>query len=309
VRTLDSQYTLKGKQVLEIGCGQGDFLALLCERADCRGIGFDPSYVEAPATRSGHDRIKVVRDMYSERYAAYQADLIVCRQVLEHIPEPQKMLHEVRRSIGARAGTAVFFEVPNVLDHLSSRDLWALVYEHFSYYSPASLAAGFAASGFQVRGLRELFGPLFIGVDAVPAPGPTRLPVGEQAARVQEVTRLVDGFSDAAARTLQTWEERFDTWTSKNDRVVVWGGGARCTNFLNLVKGASAIEYVVDINPRKHGTFVAGTGQRIVAPQFLVEYRPAVVVLLNPIYDREVRGVLAKLGVSATMVGVGNENS
>jgi hypothetical protein len=89
----------------------------------------------------------------------------------------------------------------------------------------------------------------------------------------------------------------------------VWGGGARCTNFLNLVKGASAIEYVVDINPRKHGTFVAGTGQRIVAPQFLVEYRPAVVVLLNPIYDREVRGVLAKLGVSATMVGVGNENS
>ncbi len=308
VRTLNHRYALKGKQVLEIGCGQGDFLALLCERADCRGIGFDPSYVEAPATRSGHSRIRVVRDLYSERYADYQADLIVCRQVLEHIPEPQKMLHEVRRSIGTRTDTAVFFEVPNVLDHLGSRDLWALVYEHVSYYSPASLAAGFSAAGFDVRGQRELFGPLFIGIDALPASAPVRLPHDEQMRRLREVTDLVDGFTGAAGTTLQFWEDRFAVYASRNDRVVVWGGGARCTNFLNLVKGSSAVEYVVDINPRKHGTYVAGTGQRIVAPQFLLEYHPTIVVLLNPIYDHEVKASLAQLGVSAAVVGIGGEH-
>jgi SAM-dependent methyltransferase len=308
-RSLDRQYALKGKQVLEIGCGQGDFLALLCERADCHGIGFDPSYIEASATRTGRGRIEVVRDLYSARYSHYKADLIVCRQVLEHIPEPQKMLHEVRRSIGARSDTAVFFEVPNVLDHLRSRDLWALVYEHISYYSPASLAAGFSEAGFDVRGQRELFGPLFIGIDAVPASAPVCLPPDDQASRLREVTQLVHGFSEAAAKTLRVWEERFHTYASQNDRVVVWGGGARCTNFLNLVKGSSVVEYVVDINPRKHGTFVGGTGQRIVSPQFLVDYHPAIVVLLNPIYDQEVKASLAHLGVSATVVGVGAENS
>jgi SAM-dependent methyltransferase len=307
VRTLDRQFALKGKTVLEIGCGQGDFLALLCERADCQGIGFDPSYMEASATQHGRNRIRVVRDLYSERYADYKADLIVCRQVLEHIPEPQKMLAEVRRSIGVRSDTAVFFEVPNVLDHLGSRDLWALVYEHISYYSPSSLAAGFAAAGFEVRGQRELFGPLFIGIDAVPARGPVQLPEREQADRLREVTQLVEGFSETATMTLQMWEQRFKNYASRNDRVVVWGGGARCTNFLNLIKGSAAVECVVDINPRKHGTFVAGTGQRIVAPQYLVEYRPTIVVLLNPIYDREVKASLAQLGVDAAVVGVGTE--
>jgi SAM-dependent methyltransferase len=302
--SLVQQYSLKGKRVLEIGCGQGDFLALLCERADCRGIGFDPSYVQAPVTASGQSRISVVRDLYSEKYAEYKADLIVCRQVLEHLSDPQKMLIDLRRSIGNRNETAVFFEVPNVLDHLGSRDLWALVYEHFSYYSPASLAAGFTAAGFSVRGQRELFGPLFIGIDVVPAEGPTTLPPQQQQAMLHEVTHLVAGFTDAAARTMRAWEERFASYASRNDRVVVWGGGARCTNFLNLIKASSAVEYVVDINPRKHGTYVGGSGQRIVAPQFLVEYRPTVVVLLNPIYEREIKASLAQLGVSATLVGI-----
>lgn len=304
VESIVGRYALKGKQVLEIGCGQGDFLALLCERAECTGIGFDPSYVEAPASPGGDNRITVIRDLYSSRYAATRADLIVCRQVLEHIPEPQKMLQEVRRSIGERMGTAAFFEVPNVLDHLRSRDLWALVYEHVSYYSPASLAAGFAAAGFDVRGQRELFGALFLGIDAAPAQGTVRLPVDEQSKRVHEVSLLVDGFREAAAAMIKGWEERFDAYADRKERVVVWGAGARCTNFLNLVRGSSLVEYVVDINPRKHGTYVSGSGQKIVAPQFLADYRPAVVVLLNPIYEREISASLAQLRVPAAIAGV-----
>jgi len=304
VSSLNGQFVLRGKTVLEIGCGQGDFLALLCERAECRGIGFDPSYVEAPATRSGHDRISVVRDLYSERYAGYQADLIVCRQVLEHLPEPRRMLNDLRRSIGARKDTAVFFEVPNVLDHLRSRDLWALVYEHISYFSPASLAALFSAAGFTVRGQRELFGPLFLGIDAVPAPAPVPLQAEEQEERLREVSRLVEGFSTAAEQTLRMWDDRFRAYSGRNERVVIWGGGARCTNFLNMVRATQAVEYVVDINPRKRGTFVAGTGQAIVAPEFLMEYRPSVVVLLNPIYSQEIKSALERLGVPAVVVSI-----
>ena len=57
------------------------------------------------------------------------------------------------------------------------------------------------------------------------------------------------------------------------------------------------IEYVVDINPRRNGTFIAGTGQQIVAPGFLAQYRPDAVIVMSPIYMPEITAQLDKMGV------------
>ena len=63
-------------------------------------------------------------------------------------------------------------------------------------------------------------------------------------------------------------------------------------------------EYVVDINPYKHGKYLAGTGQRIVAPEFLREYQPHVVIAMNPIYGAEIQRDLDRLGVGAELQAV-----
>lgn len=303
VESLVRRYTPKGKTVLEVGCGQGDFLELLCGRAQCTGVGFDPAYAGGPAS-AGEKRMSVVRDLYSSKYSDIQADLIVCRQTLEHIAEPQHMLSEVRRAIGKRTDTAVFFEVPNALDLLRSHDLWDLmIYEHFSHYSPASLAAAFAGAGFEAQALQELFGGLFLGIHAKPASAAVHLPADAQSARLRDVSRLVDGFREAIPKMIRRWEERFEEYADRRERIVVWGAGSRCTAFLNLVRKSSLIEYVVDINPRKHGTYVSGSGQKIIAPGSLPGYDPGVVVLLNPLYELEVSASLSELRVSATIVG------
>ena len=62
------------------------------------------------------------------------------------------------------------------------------------------------------------------------------------------------------------------------------------------------IEYAVDINPYKRGTFMAGTGQEIVGPEFLRVYKPDVVIAMNPIYRNEIQQDLNKLGVTAELV-------
>jgi hypothetical protein len=54
------------------------------------------------------------------------------------------------------------------------------------------------------------------------------------------------------------------------------------------------VEHVVDINPYRVGKFLPSTGQKIVAPSFLREYRPDNVVIMNPIYRREVGQELAR---------------
>ena len=42
------------------------------------------------------------------------------------------------------------------------------------------------------------------------------------------------------------------------------------------------ISHVVDVNPRKTGRFIGGSGQEIIAPSAVRELRPDVVVLMNP---------------------------
>ena len=44
-KRLIDNYNICGKNVLEIGCGRGDFLALLCELGNNKGVGIDPSTI------------------------------------------------------------------------------------------------------------------------------------------------------------------------------------------------------------------------------------------------------------------------
>ena len=52
VLDLIRRYDLRGKEVIEIGCGKGEFLSLLCEVGDNRGVGFDPADDDAVMQRS-----------------------------------------------------------------------------------------------------------------------------------------------------------------------------------------------------------------------------------------------------------------
>jgi hypothetical protein len=64
--------------------------------------------------------------------------------------------------------------------------------------------------------------------------------------------------------------------------------------FLTTLGVHDEVEHAVDINPYRVGRFLPGTGQKIVAPAFLREYRPDNVVIMNPVYLREVEQELAR---------------
>jgi FlaA1/EpsC-like NDP-sugar epimerase len=85
-------------------------------------------------------------------------------------------------------------------------------------------------------------------------------------------------------------------------RAVVWGAGSKGVTFLNALQARDPIGHVVDINPRKQGMYVAGTGQQIVAPEFLKEARPDVVIVMNPVYEDEIRRWVGELGLTPDLI-------
>lgn len=139
---------LRGKDIIEIGCGKGQFLSLLCQLGHNRGIGFDPSYEGETEKEADGGRTTFIRDFYSEAYAGYTADLICCRHTLEHIHRPHQFLSEIRRAIGNRKETMVFFEVPDALFTLRDLGIWDIIYEHCSYFSAPLADADFRGNRF-----------------------------------------------------------------------------------------------------------------------------------------------------------------
>jgi len=80
------------------------------------------------------------------------------------------------------------------------------------------------------------------------------------------------------------------------------GGRFQRSHFFKYGWGRNQIEYVIDINTRKHGKFIPGTGQKIVPPEFLREYRPDVAIVMNPIYKNEIQQTLDQLGLSTQLM-------
>ncbi len=68
-------------------------------------------------------------------------------------------------------------------------------------------------------------------------------------------------------------------------------------SFLNLIQPQDSIDWVVDINPGKQGSFMAGTGQPVVAPERLIEIRPDTVIVMNPVYREEIATQLGEMGL------------
>jgi SAM-dependent methyltransferase len=297
---LVERYDLRGKRVIEIGCGNGEFLALLCELGHNRGVGFDPSYYPEPTGRVTTERATFIDDFYSERYADYEADLICSRHLLEHIDDPMGFLSMLRRAIGNGASTAVFFEVPNVLFTLHDFGIWDIIYEHFSYFSPGSLARAFTTSGFDVLGLSHEFEDQFLCIDALPGHGVDH--ASAQSDTVKLSFRDIASFAADYQQRTETWRHTVERMESQGRRAVVWGAGSKGVSFLNTLSLEDRVEYAVDINPRKQGMHIAGTGQQIVSPDFLREYQPDVAIVVNPIYKNEIQRLAKRLDLTVEVV-------
>ncbi len=306
LRRLIDTYGLDGKTMIDIGCGKGDFLYMFCELSGGRGIGFDTSYEAVADDRGSGERVEIIRDFYSEAYKDYQADVVCSRYVFEHIEDPGQFLRAIRSAIGERGDTVVYFEVPNVSLILRELCIWDIIYEHCCYFGASALGESFERNGFEVLDVYEGYGGQFLAIEArVEADGSGS---GKQergqgcGGELERMRQEVGQFRAEYEQLLARWRERLADLAARGKRAVLWGAGSKGVGLLNALGVTEQIRYIVDINPRKDGKYVAGTGQQIVGPAFLRQERPDVIILANPIYYKEVAGMVGELGLEPEFI-------
>lgn len=295
---LVERHKLYNKDIVEIGAGKGDFLIMMAEMGDNRGWGFDPSYV--PDEKYSHENVTFIEDFYSEKYTDYEADIITCRHVLEHIEEPDSFIENVKRAVNGRSNTIVFFEMPNALFTIQQLGIWDIIYEHCSYFTPYSLAFLFRKHGFEVLNVDQVFGGQFVTIEAKLATG--EVGAGVETAVLDQLTAEVRAFADNYQQKVDEWASVMNRVKANGQKAVIWGTGSKGVTFLNVLDPDRLISYAVDINPRKQGKFVGGTGQEIVSPEFLRDYQPDVVIIMNANYKDEISNTVKELGVNAEIL-------
>ena len=183
---------------------------------------------------------------------------------------------------------------------LKDLGIWDLIYEHCSYFSPSSLKTAFEECGFRVLHQAESFQGQFLTIETLLDENPAATGISD---------RLLADLSTFVSEFKHNFEDKVAKWRSwmrethfKKQKVVVWGAGSKGATFLNLTDSQKAVEYVVDINPRKHGNYIAGSGQKIVAPEFLSGYKPSTVIVMNPVYLTEIQKMVHALEIQPQFI-------
>ncbi|MFC2053425.1 class I SAM-dependent methyltransferase [Chloroflexota bacterium] len=298
---LVARYSLNGVDIIDIGCGKGEFLNLVCKLGNNHGTGFDPSYNQGnfnKLTETTEQAMEIIRDKYSEKYCNIKADFIICRHVLEHVDDPSALLLLIRRALKNKKEAGVYIEVPNMRYTIERLAIWDIIYEHFSYFFIYSLSRLMRSCGFKIQRINEGFEDQYICLDAS-SPNLNATNSADIHEDLNFQYQNLSSFAQEYQRKIMKWRCKIDELRTKKSHIVVWGAGSKGVTFLNSIARNGEIDYVVDINPDKQGKFVAGAGQQIVKPEFLQKYKPDVIILMNPIYEKEIGRLTRHLDVYA----------
>ena len=298
---LVERYELKGKSVLEIGCGKGEFLSLLIELGIGQGLGFDPSF---KAERLEHDsRLSFVTDFFPPKddSATPSADVYWCKMTLEHIDQPAQFIQQLRNSI-CNENALVIFQIPALERILDEVAYWDIYYEHCNYFSRDALHTLFAIHGFEVLEITTQFEQQYHTIVAKPSSKSTDY----QASVSIELSAKVNRFEKQIKTTLSSWQAKLTQAASANSEdnngLLIWGAASKAVGLLNALPSLREGVRLVDINPYKQHTFLPSTGLQIEAPQDIAHQHFELILVANPIYQDEIRAELKSLGVSGKLV-------
>lgn len=285
---LAGRFDLTGGTVYDIGCGKGEFLEILCDRAPgIAGIGIDPSC--APVER---DRLKLIPARFEECEFAPDTRLVVVRHVLEHIADPVAFLATLRACV---PDVPIYVEVPDLSWILDNNAFWDFCYEHCNYFTQGSLAACLSAAGFAPGDQRPSYGGQYQW--ALCRPGEATPPSRDAGA---EAVAAVEAYADREAAQIA----RIETLARDHGEIAIWGMATKGV-ILCAMLGGERISGGIDENAGKQGRYAAGSGVKINPPEWTrgLGGHPAALIM-NPNYSGEIAERVRGLGVDIELLVV-----
>ena len=279
------------KKILEIGCGDGEFLKRLCSKTSARGVGYDRAYHGAGRY---DEKTSFVKEYFDPKLCAQKFDIVILRHVLEHIAEPYSFLKTICDAGILQSGGDIWIEVPDLEWILEKQAFYDVTYEHCNYFSKQSLGTLLPSLGFDVVGMKNVFGGQYILLEAIYSP---------EVIGKEKTTRSILSASSITNKLYET-KNKYSELVEDSENICVWGASGKGVIFLSELSGEllGKVKYVIDIDTEKQGRFLPLCGKRISGPAVLKNESGGVSVLvMNGVYEREIADMLDELEIDAQM--------
>lgn len=229
-----SRFGLAGKKVIEIGCGDGNFLDhLKSSGAEVYGVEPSLSFREIALGRKHSVEAGYVT---ADRVLTHGPfDGFVTRQVLEHVPDIHSFLTGIRRNV--RSGAHGLIEVPSLEKALQDRRYFDFFTDHVNYFSHDTLRLALTLNGFEILELSHGMYDEY-NIALVRAVSPPSL------SEIQEA-------SNDLTEDLRTF---LQNQHARGGKVAIWGAGGKG---LSVLASANIpdIDLLVDSDPHKQGRY------------------------------------------------------
>jgi len=271
-RNFIDRFSLRGKKVVEIGCGRGEFLALL-DPLNVAAYGIE--YGDAAVTQCLQQGLRVTKHYLAPAVVLEDGpfDAFFLLMFLEHIPDPNAALKALHDNL--TPGAVGLIEVPNFDMMLRNKLFSEFIADHLIYFTAESLRTTLNTNGFEVLEFGEMRDEYVL---AATVRRRERLDLSHfrqcQDTLEKELHHFIDGFGEK--------------------KVAVWGAGHQSLAVIALAKVAAKLRYVVDSAPFKQGLFTPATHLPIVAPETIRLDPVDAVIIICGSYSDEVKDIIRR---------------